>query len=365
MKFIKKNPVITVLIILIFIWIFGSLVITVFEQNNPQGFDKVENSLWWTIVTMTTVGYGDMYPQTLLGRIFAIIIMLSGISFIAIITGTISSIFTSKRIMEDRGLEKIQLEKHTIICGWNKNINHIIEELIHKNTNLNIVLINEEPENEISPIMSKYKNIKYVNGDYALEDILKNANILKAKHAIILCNYEKYNDDKTIIASLTMKNMNSDIKIIADLYDKDKVPYLKRANVDTIILKDEFESNMISSQISDPGVPETLNTLMNIYKKNSLKSIKIPSEFIGKEFIELKNHLYDKENLLCIGIYNEKENLGFSDFLSSDSSGLDAFIEKKLEKSGHSLDKEHNTHVKLNPKSNYTIKKNEGAIVIS
>ena len=182
---------------------------------------------------------------------------------------------------------------------------------------------------------------------------------------IILCNYEKYNDDKTIIASLTIKNINPSIKIIADLYDKDKVPYLKRANVDTIILKDEFESNMISTQISDPGVPETLNTLMNIYKKNSLKSIEIPKEFINKEFHELKDYLYKKEQLLCIGIYNEKENLGFSDFLSSDNSGLDAFIEKKLEKSGHSLKKENNTHIKLNPESNYIIKKNEGVIVIS
>ena len=365
MKFIKKNPVITVLIILIFIWIFGSLVITVFEQNNPQGFDKVENSLWWTIVTMTTVGYGDMYPQTLLGRIFAIIIMLSGISFIAIITGTISSIFTSKRIMEDRGLEKITLKQHTILCGWNKNIQHIINELVSQNNNLDIVLINEEPETEINAIISKHKNIKYVKGDYALEDILKNANIEYAKHAIILCDYEKYNDDKTIIASLTMKNMNSSVKIIADLYDKDKVPYLKRANVDTIILKDEFESSMINSQISHPGIPATINTLMNVYGNNCLKSVDIPEEFINKKFSELKDYFYKKNKSLCIGIYNEKENIGFSDFLSSDTSGLDAFIEKKLEKTGHSLEKENSTHIKLNPENDYIIKKNEGAIIIS
>jgi len=365
MKIFKTNPIIIVLIILIFIWIFGSLIISVVEKNNPQGFNEIGNSLWWTIVTMTTVGYGDMAPQTLLGRIFAIIIMLSGISFIAIMTGTISSIFTSTRIMEGRGLEKIKLEHHTIICGWNKNIKNIIEDLINDDNNLNIVLINEEPENTISPIISKYKTTKYVNGDYALEDILKNANIENAKHAIILCNYEKYNDDKTIIASLTIKNMNSNIKIIADLYDKDKLPYLKRANVDTIILKDEFESNMISAQISNPGVPEALNMLMNIYEKNGLKSIKIPKEFINKEFYELKKYLYEKNKFLCIGIYNEKENLGFSDFLSSDNSGIDAFIEKKLEKSGHSLEKGNNTHIKLNPENNYIIKKNEGAIVIS
>ena len=109
MKFFKINPIIKILIILIFIWIAGSLIISLVESENPQGFNNVGNSLWWTIVTMTTVGYGDMAPQTFAGRIFAIIIMLSGISFIAIVTGTISSIFTSKRIMEGRGLEKIKL----------------------------------------------------------------------------------------------------------------------------------------------------------------------------------------------------------------------------------------------------------------
>ena len=71
MKFFRINPIIKVLIVLIFIWICGSLIISLVESKNPQGFNNVGNSLWWTIVTMTTVGYGDMTPQTLTGRIFA------------------------------------------------------------------------------------------------------------------------------------------------------------------------------------------------------------------------------------------------------------------------------------------------------
>ena len=361
MKILKRNPIIAVFIILLTIWISGAFVITLIEQNN---LDNIGTALWWTIVTMTTVGYGDFTPHTFLGRLFAIIIMLSGISLIAIITGTISSIFTSKRIMEDRGLEKIILTNHIILCGWNKNAQNIIESLINNNKNLNLVLINEETENEMNNILSQFKRVKYLRGDYALDNILTKANIEKADHAIILSNSDKYNDDKTIISALTMKNMNSELKIIADLFDKNKISYLKRANVDTVILKDEFENNMINSQILHPGVPEAINTLMTTNKKNHLKSIKIPEQFINKTFKDLKNYLSEENGLLCIGIYSEKENLGFSDFLSSDSSGLDAFIEKKLEKAGHSLDKENNTHVKLNPESDYIIKKYEGAIVI-
>ena len=72
MKFFKINPIIKVLIILIFIWISGSLIISLIESENPQGFNNVGNSLWWTIVTMTTVGYGDMAPTTPLGRLLAV-----------------------------------------------------------------------------------------------------------------------------------------------------------------------------------------------------------------------------------------------------------------------------------------------------
>ena len=99
------------------------------------------------------------------------------------------------------------------------------------------------------------------------------------------------------ISALMMKGINSKIKIIADLFDKNKISYLKRANVDTIILKDEFESNMINSQILHPGIPETINILIDIDKKNALQTIKIPQEFINKKFSDLKNHLYLYLNL--------------------------------------------------------------------
>jgi voltage-gated potassium channel len=361
MNFFKINPVIKVLIAITIIWLGGSIMMTMLEETTE--FNNLGNALWWTIVTMTTVGYGDMTPNTIFGRVLAVIIMLSGISLIAIITGTISSIFTSRRIMEDRGLEKITSNNHTILCGWNKNAHNIIENLTNEHKNIDIVLINQESEQEINNLLSK--NIKYVKGDYALDTVLNNANILEAKNVIIITDDKSYTDDKTIIAALTMKNMNAKIKIIAHLSDENKKSYLKRANIDTIILKNDYEKHMISLQISNPGIPETIHTLMDVKKNNSLKSISIPTSFIGKEYSKLKAFLFKENNYLCIGIYLENDKLGFTDFLSSDSSGLDAFIEKKLEKSGHALDGNQKTSISLNPADNYIIKKNEGAIIIS
>ena len=92
MKFLKTNPIAFVLFILICIWLGGSFIIAFIEQDN---FDNIGTALWWTIVTMTTVGYGDISPQTELGQALAAIIMILGYATIAIPTGIISSEFAT------------------------------------------------------------------------------------------------------------------------------------------------------------------------------------------------------------------------------------------------------------------------------
>ena len=104
---------------------------------------------------MTTVGYGDMAPETLSGRLVAILIMLSGIILVALVTGTISSIFTTKRIMEGKGLEKISKENHILICGWSSNIANLINGFLNSSKDSNIVLINDEMQDKIDTIKQK------------------------------------------------------------------------------------------------------------------------------------------------------------------------------------------------------------------
>lgn len=58
-------------------------------------FDSYGDSLWWAVVTTTTVGYGDIYPQTPVGKIIASVLMFIGIGVIGVFTGTIASLFSS------------------------------------------------------------------------------------------------------------------------------------------------------------------------------------------------------------------------------------------------------------------------------
>lgn len=86
-KFFKTNNFYYVLIIIVIIILSGSILISIAENMS------FTDSLWWAFVTATTVGYGDISPKTGTGRIIAVILMMSGIGFIGMLTGTISTYF--------------------------------------------------------------------------------------------------------------------------------------------------------------------------------------------------------------------------------------------------------------------------------
>lgn len=74
----------------------GAVLALEFESGASSGIDTAEEALWWAIVTMTTVGYGDVVPVTTSGRILAGFMMVMGLCLLAILTGTFASWFTTK-----------------------------------------------------------------------------------------------------------------------------------------------------------------------------------------------------------------------------------------------------------------------------
>jgi len=75
------------------------------HDAQPEVYSSIPDSLWWAVVTLTTVGYGDVYPVTAVGRLIASAIMLAGIAFIAIPTGILSSTMMDL-VRERRALDK-------------------------------------------------------------------------------------------------------------------------------------------------------------------------------------------------------------------------------------------------------------------
>lgn len=79
----------------LFLFFIASVGIYYFENPaQPENFSSVFHSLWWAVVTLTTVGYGDIYPITVGGKIFTTFVLMIGLGLIAIPAGLIASAFT-------------------------------------------------------------------------------------------------------------------------------------------------------------------------------------------------------------------------------------------------------------------------------
>ena len=93
-KSVKEEIFLFIFITIILIY-FSAVGIYYFEnQAQPEHFSSIFDSLWWAIITLTTVGYGDVYPITVGGKVFTFIILMIGLGIVAIPTGIISSALT-------------------------------------------------------------------------------------------------------------------------------------------------------------------------------------------------------------------------------------------------------------------------------
>lgn len=97
----SRKIYIFLLFLIIFSVIVGSLMFMV--EGGRQGFETIPQSIYWAVVTVTTVGYGDVSPITPMGKFFAVVLMLAGYSIIAVPTGIVTAEMRNKR----QNLEKV------------------------------------------------------------------------------------------------------------------------------------------------------------------------------------------------------------------------------------------------------------------
>ena len=94
------------LYLLILAILISSSLIYVFEQNiQPEHFGSIPDAMWWTVVTLTTVGYGDIVPMTVAGKLVATLTALMGVCVVALLTGIVATGFTNQVSMRRNQLE--------------------------------------------------------------------------------------------------------------------------------------------------------------------------------------------------------------------------------------------------------------------
>ncbi len=368
----SRNHLIKALAAIFILAFSAAVVVTFFEQEHTPGFERISSGLWWAMVTMTTVGYGDMVPQTMAGRLVATLVMLSGVVLLSVFTAAVSTTIITNRLKEGKGLKKLNLKNHIAVLGWNRAAPEIIEaireEMIRDNRTL--VLVNQMDPDQMEAVIVRFHSvqIKFVSGDFSDEQVLHRAAIAQAHAAIILpdesVSGKSKTDERTILATLSVKAIEPGVRVIAHIIDPANESHMHRANADHVVVSDRYSGYLLGAHVTAPGIPEMLDTLFTGRAGVQLIRRKMPNHLVGKTFAQASAYFLEQKKATLLGVLSEEEGFKLDDILSDDYSAIDRFIREKLASAGKGMSKRDSLRVDLMPDFNYQIAPQDYAIVM-
>ena len=288
------------------------LIIAIMITISSLALSRVEpnlsifDAIWWSIVTLTTVGYGDIAPVTILGRFIATIDMFLGIGILATFTAQIASILVEKKNMEYLGISDYKFKEHIILCEWNYRAKAIVNELrLDESTQEKpVVLIAEVDRKPMDD-----RNLFFIQGNVC-DETLERANLIAASTVIILGDDnldDTARDAKVILSTLTVESINTHAYIIVELVNESHLQTCKRAKADEIIVGSELSSMLISQAVLNHGISKVVSDLLTAHRGNQLYKIPIPQSQIGKTFMDVFVYLKQSYHSIAVAIEKEPE----------------------------------------------------------
>jgi len=318
--FMMANPFIAAIVFIVFVWIVtGTLVFEIEKDVKDANIKSHEDGIWWGIVTLLTVGYGDRFPVSLPGRVIGAVLMVSGVVAIAIVTAKISSFFLERALRERRGfVDSSTLKNHFVICGWKEDMPSFIQHILQSNPKLkasDIVLINMQSEAEITALLETpdLKDVKVVRGEYYVESNLKRAVPEKAQKILILADSTPgpngeiptitEADARTIMTAMTLSSIAKGVSVAAEIIDSTMDQYLRLAHVNEIIYSRETSRMLLAMSSMGTGITNVFHELLSAKSPYFVTTKIVPEAFLNQPFGQLRDYFiqnYPKDTLIGI-----------------------------------------------------------------
>ena len=224
------------------------------------------DALWWSLVTMATVGYGDLFPVTAGGRyLVGVPTMIFGIGFLGYIISEIAGSLIESRSRRLRGMEDITSKGHLLIINFNhvETALKLVRELkADTSTRHKEICILDETLGELPPELLTH-GVQFLKGDPTRLETLRRANIQEASHAIILTKDpgNPHSDDQNLVATLVIESLNAKIFTVVEIIDAQKIKQVEMAGANSVICASELTSSLIVQELQDPGIKNIIQDL--------------------------------------------------------------------------------------------------------
>jgi voltage-gated potassium channel len=226
------------------------------------GFHLVEgwtlaDSLYVTVQTLTTVGYGDLPPHTAKGRAFAVVVMLIGAGGVALFVSTIVQSVVQSELISTFGQRRLskrmsKLRNHYIICGSGRVGSHLVRDLLLANESFVVIENDQQRAAEFSQ-----RGINVVVGDATLEESLRDVGVQHAR-GLAAC---LPNDADNVYVVLTARDLNPNLRIVARAAEDQAEAKLLRAGANHVVAPTIIGGHRMAVALTKPAVSEFMDSI--------------------------------------------------------------------------------------------------------
>ena len=301
----KKFEFLTLGIFAAIVIFISSVLIYVMEGNNPDSpIDTLFEAIYWSIVTISTVGYGDMVPVTHEGRFVALLVITAGISVLAFTTSLFVSAFTEKldEIREIKTIEDVsKLKNFYLICGY-ENVSREVARKLSKSGN-DIIIMDESAERIEQAKKDGFTALNYNPGRVESYEKL---NIDIDKHAkAILCLRE--NDVENVYAALTIRSISKDVFILSLLMSDANRNKLDFAGINTVVYPQELVGLITKELVGKPVAFEVIHELRSENADVQIDELGVTQRIVDN--FPTVGELGNKDfRVVLLGVYKHKQD---------------------------------------------------------
>jgi voltage-gated potassium channel len=301
--------------------LIGGFTIFLLEAKVNPNISTIGDGIWWALVTLTTVGFGDISPVTTSGRLVGGVLMISGMFMLALFAGIISHTLLQNvlSIREEQFRMRDYID-HLVICGYDPSAQLLFDALLEepavskKRAEIVVFAPGDRPK-EIP------EHFVWVPGDPTKESELDKVRLPYASAVIIVgsraCQPQDA-DAKTILTAFTIRShlekqainaqRNQPVYVVAEILDRENVSHARTAGADEVIETTRLGFTLIAHAVHMPGTANVITEVASANATSLFVSAIFPRNAAEQlPFSDIAQALKEEHNVMVIGYKNERE----------------------------------------------------------